>query len=142
VVLADIVSIYRPTPEPAPDGPSVDPLGEAFGPSVFPDGLMVLLGAVVVAAPRLPGLLPAPMPVVPPVVVPVLPLMDEPPVPEPAPAEPPAAPPPACANANVLDSDSTVARAMVVIFIVDSSFVMSAIQRAIDILCSGSLARL
>jgi hypothetical protein len=135
--LADIVSIYRPTPEPAPDGPSVDPLGEAFGPSVFPDGLMVLLGAVVVAAPRLPELPPAPVPVVPLVGLPAaLPLMP------PAPAEPPAAPPPACANANVLDSDSTVARAIVVIFIVTSSWVMSAIQRAIDILCSGSLARL
>jgi hypothetical protein len=130
--LADIVSIYRPTPEPGPDGPKVDPLGEAFGPSVFPDGLMVLLGAVVVAAPRLPELPPAPVPVVVPA-----PLADEPPTPELAPAEPPA-----CANANVLDSDSTVARAIVVIFIVTSSWVMSAIQRAIDILCSGSLARL
>jgi hypothetical protein len=135
VVLADIVSIYRWTPEPAPDGPSVDPLGEAFGPSEFPDGLMVLLGAVVVAAPRLPELPPAPVPVVPPVVAPAL---DVPPAPE----APPAAPPPACANANVLDSDSIVARAIVVIFIVSSSWVMSAIQRAIDILCSGSLARL
>jgi hypothetical protein len=128
--LDDIISIYRPTPEPAPDGLSVDPLGEAFGPSEFPDGLMVLLGAVVLAAPKLPELPPAPVPVVPPVVVPApLPLMAEPP----APAEPPAAPPPACANANVLDSDSTVARAMVVIFIVNSSWVMSAIQRTIDI---------
>lgn len=93
---------------------------------------MVLLGAVVVAPPRLPELPPAPVPVVPPVVVPALDAPE-------APAEPPA---PACANANVLDSDSTVARAMVVIFIVTSSWVMSAIQRAIDILCSGSLARL
>jgi hypothetical protein len=132
--LADIVSIYRLRPEPAPDGPNVDPLGDAFGPSEFPDGLMVLFGAVVVAPPRLPELLPAPMPVVPPVVVPaLLPLTDEPPAPELAPA----APPPACANANVLDSDNTVARAIVVIFIVSSSCVMSAIQRAIDILGSG-----
>jgi hypothetical protein len=120
VSLADIVSIYLPTPEPAPDGPSVDPLGEAFGPSEFPDGLMVLLGAVVVAPPRLPALPPAPVPVVPPDGLPAaLPPMDAPPAPE-APAEPPAAPPPACANANVLDSDSTVARAIVVIFIVNS----------------------
>jgi hypothetical protein len=94
---------------------------------------MVLLGAVVVAPPRLAELVPAPMPVVPPVVVPALPLTDEPPAPELAPA----APPPACANANVLDSDNTVARAIVVIFIVSSSCVMSAIQRAIDILGSG-----
>jgi hypothetical protein len=102
---------------------------------------MVLLGAVVVAPPSLPELLPVPMPVVPPVVVPVLlPLMDEPPAPELTPAEPP--PPAACANANVLDSENTVARAIVVSFIVSSSCVMSAIQRAIDILCSGSLARL
>ena len=108
-----------------------------MGPSVFPDGLMVLLGAVVVARP--PELLPVAMPVVPPVVVPVLlPLMDEPPAPEPAPAEPPAA----CASANVLDNESIVARAIVVSFIVHSSWVMSAIQRPIDILCSGSLARL
>jgi hypothetical protein len=115
-VLADIVSIYRPTPEPAPDGPSVDPLGEAFGPSEFPDGLMVLLGAVVVAPPRLPELPPAPVPVVPPVGLPAaLPPVDAPPAPE-----APAAPPPACANANVLDSDSIVARAIVVIFIVSS----------------------
>jgi hypothetical protein len=95
---------------------------------------MVLLGAVVVA----PALLPAPVPVVPPVVVPApLPLMDEPPAPELAPAAPPPAAPPAWASANVLDSDNTVARAIVVIFIVSSSCVMSAIQRAIDILCSG-----
>jgi hypothetical protein len=100
---------------------------------------MVLLGAVVVAPPRLPDLLPAPMPVVPPVVVPLLPpLMEEPPAPELAPAEPPAA----CANANVVDSENTAARAIVVSFIVSSSCIMSAIQRPIDILCSGSLARL
>ena len=111
-----------------------------MGPSVFPDGLMVLLGAVVVARP--PELLPVAMPVVPPVVVPVLllPLMDEAPAPEPEPA--PAEPPAACASANVLDSESTVARAIVVSFIVNSSWVMSVIQRPIDILCSGSLARL
>jgi hypothetical protein len=133
VVLAGIFSIYRWTPEPAPDGVSVEPLGEAFGPSEFPDGLMVLLGAVVVG----PELLPLPMPVVPPVVVPVLlPLMDVPPAPELAPAEPPP-PAAACANANVLESVKAAARAIVVSFIVSSSCVMSAIQRPIDILCSG-----
>ena len=104
---------------------------------MFPDGLMVLLGAVVVAPPRLPELLPVPMPVVPPVVVPVLPpLMEEPPALELTPAEPPP-PPVACANANVPDSENIVARAIVVSFIVSYSCVMLGIQRAIDLFVGG-----
>jgi hypothetical protein len=57
---------YRLGLEPGPVGASVDPLGEAFGASVFPEGFAVL-----------PGLAdePFPIPVVPEVPVPVVPLV-------------------------------------------------------------------
>ena len=106
-------------------------------PSEFPDGFLVLGGAV--AEPVV--LLPVPIPVVdPPVDEPAVPpLMDEPPVVEPAPAEPPA--PPVCANANVLDSANAVARAIVVSFIVRSLCVVSCRPNvAASVLCSGSFA--
>ncbi|MDB5606288.1 MAG: hypothetical protein JWP25_3188 [Bradyrhizobium sp.] len=93
----------------------MDPLGEPLGPSVLPDGFMVLFGPVV--APMFPD------PVVRPVVLPfvdepvVVPLAAEPPAVELPPAELPLL----CASANVLDSAKAVARAMVVSFMVDSS---------------------
>jgi hypothetical protein len=90
----------------------VEPLGEALGPSVFPDGFIVLFG------PPADAPLAFPMPVVPPLVPP---LIDEPPVVPLAAAPPAAEPPPAeppllCASANVLDSANAVAKAMVVSF--------------------------
>jgi hypothetical protein len=109
----DLISNYLLSPEPGPVGVSVDPLGEALGPSVFPDGFIVLFG------PPADAPLAFPMPVVPPVLPP---LIDEPPVVPLAAAPPAAEPPPAelpllCANANVLDSANAVAKAMVVSFI-------------------------
>ena len=105
-------------PEPGPLGVKVDPLGEGFGPSVLPDGFMVLFGLVPTE------------PVVPePVALPVaLPFMDEPTVDPPAEVPPavepppaPAAPPvPLCASANVLESANAVASAIVLSFIVSS----------------------
>jgi hypothetical protein len=107
---------YRLRPEPGPVGVKVDPLGEPFGPSVFPDGFM-LLGALLVGVE--PVVLPAPMPVVPFVVLPVEPpLMDAPPVAELAPPEAP--PVLVCATANVLDSASAAARVIVESFMVVS----------------------
>lgn len=93
-------------PEPEPVGVSVDPLGEALGPSVFPDGLWVLFGEVT-------GAVAAPV---------VVPLVEEPLVVLPAaglPAAelPPVEPPPLCASANVLESERAVASAIVVTFI-------------------------
>jgi hypothetical protein len=96
-------------PEPEPEGERVDPLGEALGPRVFPDGLWVLFGVVTEAPPV-------------PVVVPfveepvVLPLAAEPPAAELPPAVPDEAPP-ACASAKLLESANAVANAMVVSFI-------------------------
>ena len=97
-------------PEPGPVGVSVEPLGEAFGPSVLPEGLAVLFGYPMV--PLVPEL-----PVVPPTEEPVV----VPPAAEP-PALPPAEPPedPLCANANVPESAKAVASAIVVSFIVVS----------------------
>jgi hypothetical protein len=116
-------------------GANVDPLGEPFVPSVFPDGFVVLGALLVVAEPVV---LPAPMPVVPPVVVPVAPpLMDAPPVAELAPAE--LLPLLVCANANVLDSANAVARAIVVSFMVVSLCALfQAVQHPTNALCSGS----
>jgi hypothetical protein len=102
----------------------VDPLGEALGPSVFPDGLIVVFGPV------LPPVFPEPaVPVFLPVVLPVvLPFVDEP-VAVPLAAEPPAAelppaePPPLCASANVLDSARAVAKAIFVSLMIDPSLV-------------------
>ena len=103
-------------PEPGPVGVSVEPLGEEFGPSVFPEGLAVLFGFV--TAPPVPEL---------PVVVPfiedpvVVPLPADPPAVELPPAAPPEDPP-LCASANVLESAKAVANAIVVSFIVVSLF--------------------
>jgi hypothetical protein len=44
---------YLLRPDPEPVGVSVEPLGEALGPRVFPDGLWVLFGEVTVV-PALP----------------------------------------------------------------------------------------
>jgi len=114
-------------PEPGPVGVSVDPLGEAPAPIVLPEGFMVLFGPVAVEPAA-----PVPMPVVPvPVALPgLVPLMDEPevvplvaapPEAEPAPAEPPLL----CASANVLDSASAVASAIVETFMAASLSAMS-----------------
>jgi hypothetical protein len=110
------VRFYLLMPEPGPVGVNVEPLGEAFGPSVLPEGLAVLLGLV--TAPPAPEL---------PVVVPfvdepvVVPLAAEPPAVELPPAEPPEEPP-LCASAKVLESAKAVASAIVVSFIVVSFF--------------------
>lgn len=105
-------SYYRLVPEPGPVGVNVDPLGEPLGPSVFPDGFMLVGGLLVGAEP----VLPVAAPVVPPVVLPVAPpLMDAPPA---VPAPPDAPPALVCASANVLDSANAVASAIVVSFIV------------------------
>ena len=111
---------YLLRPEPGPVGVSVDPLGEEPAPMVLPDGFMVVLGpgAVERVAP-----VPIPVVVLPGVVAPidepvllVLPLAAAPPEAEPAPAEPPLL----CASANVLDSASAVANAIVETFMVAS----------------------
>jgi hypothetical protein len=101
-------------PEPGPVGANVEPLGEEFGPSVLPEGLIVSFGLL--TAPPVPEL---------PVVVPlieepvVVPLAAEPPAAELPPVEPPEDPPP-CASASVLESARAVANAIVVSFIVVS----------------------
>jgi len=97
---------YFLRPEPAPVGAIVEPLGEAFGPRVFPDGLWVLFGEVTVAPPV-------------PVVVP----FDVEPAALPvaaAPAEAPDEAPPACASANVLERAKAIANAIVLNLIVVS----------------------
>jgi hypothetical protein len=111
-------STYLPRPEPGPLGVRVDPLGEGFGASVFPDGFMVLFG-LVPTEPVEPTE-PAARPV-------VLPFMDEPTVDPlaavpPAAELPPAAPPalPLCASANVLESANAVASAIVLSFMISS----------------------
>jgi hypothetical protein len=92
-------------------GVSVDPLGEALGPRVFPDGLWVLFGEAT-EAPAFPVVVPLD---VEPVALPV--------VAEPA-EVPPAAPldeaPPACASAKVLENANAVANTIVVSFMVVS----------------------
>jgi hypothetical protein len=109
-------------PEPGPVGVRVEPLGEEFGPSVFPDGLMVLFGL----APAPPVVLPSmELPVV--VELPAVPPAVELPPAEPAaelpPAEPPPAPPPPCASAKVELRARTEASATVVSFMVVLSLV-------------------
>jgi hypothetical protein len=104
-----LLLLYLLKPEPGPVGVSVDPLGEALGPSVLPDGLWVLFGEVTGAA----GAVTRPVVVV---------FVEEPFVVPPAaglPAAelPPVEPPPLCANANVLESARAVASAIVVTFI-------------------------
>ena len=105
--------LYLLVPEPGPVGVNVEPLGEAFGPSVLPEGLAVLFGFV--TAPPVPEL-PVVRFIEEPVVVP---LAAEPPAVELPPAEPPEDPP-LCATANVLESAKAVANASVVSFIVVS----------------------
>jgi hypothetical protein len=100
--------LYLPIPEPGPVGVSVDPLGEALGPSVLPEGLWVLLG-------------PAGAVVVEPAVLPVVPVVDEPVVvPVPVAELPPAEPVPLCASAKVAESANAAANAIVVSFMIDS----------------------
>src|ERR1700675_3768824 len=102
-------------PEPEPVGVSVEPLGEALGPRVFPDGLWVLFGEVTVA--------PAFPVVVPFIDEPVaLPVAAEPPAAGEPPVGPAADPPPLCASASakVLESASAVANAIVPSFIISS----------------------
>jgi len=98
---------YLLKPEPEPVGVSVEPLGEALGPRVFPDGLWVLLGEVT-EAPAVPVVLP----------------LDVEPVALPVAAEPAEVPldeaPPACASAKVLESVKAVASAIVLSFMVVS----------------------
>jgi hypothetical protein len=106
-------SVYLPMPDPGPVGANVDPLGEALGPSVLPDGLWVLFG---LAGPR--GLEPGALPV-------VVPLVDEPVVVPlaaglPAAELPPAEPVPLCASANVLESANAAASAIVASFMIVS----------------------
>jgi len=100
-------------PEPGPVGASVDPLGEAPGARLFPDGFMLVLpfGKV---GPVVEGDL-VPMPTVPPVLVP---LIDEPVAALPAApeVEPAVEPPLLCAKASVLDSAKAPASAIVVNF--------------------------
>jgi hypothetical protein len=99
-------------PEPGPVGVKVDPLGEPLGASVFPDGFVVVLGALVVPArPTVePGGFAIPFPFTDEPVV-------EPPVLEPAPDVPPLL---LCASANVLESASAPANAIVMSFMVAS----------------------
>jgi hypothetical protein len=97
--------LYLPIPEPGPVGVSVDPLGEALGPSVLPDGLWVLFGLAGAVAVD-----PAVLPVVgEPVVVPV-----------PVAELPPAEPVPLCASAKVPESANAAANAIVVSLMIDS----------------------
>jgi hypothetical protein len=101
--------VYRPVPEPGPEGVKVDPLGEEPAPIVLPDGLVVEPGPLAE-----PAVLPVELPV-PLIVVPLDPAVPAPALPPLVPAvEPPAAPPPACASANVLERASAVANAIVV----------------------------
>jgi hypothetical protein len=96
-------------------GVSVDPLGEALGPRVLPEGLWVLFGEVTVA-PAFPVVVPfIDEPV-------VLPVAAEPPAGEPAPVEPAAEAPALCASAQVLESASAVAvaNAIVLSFMISS----------------------
>jgi hypothetical protein len=94
-------------------GASVEPLGEALGPRVFPDGLWVLFGEVT-EAPAVPVVLPFDVEPV------ALPLAADPPDAELPPAAPPAEAPPACASAKVLESAKAAANAIVLSFMVVS----------------------
>jgi hypothetical protein len=114
--------LYRPVPEPGPDGVSVEPLGDELGPTVLPDGFVFVLEPFAEPA-VLPVELPLPLMVLPldPVVPPVLPPLIPAAPPAKPPAEPPPAPPPACAYANVLERARAVANAIVVSFMLVSS---------------------
>jgi hypothetical protein len=123
--------VYLLRPEPGPVGVSVEPLGEAPAPTVLPDGFMVLFGPVAVERVE-------PVPVALPVVVPlvdgdvVVPLVAAPPEAEPAPAEPPLL----CASANVLDSASAVASAIVETFMAAFLSTYPLINRGV-VICSA-----
>ena len=100
--------LYLPIPEPGPVGVSVDPLGEALGPSVLPDGLWVLFG---LAGPRADE----------PAVLPVVPVVDEPVVvPVPVAELPPAEPVPLCASAKVPETANAAASVIVASLLIDS----------------------
>jgi hypothetical protein len=104
-------------PEPGPVGVSVDPLGEGRAPIVLPEGFMVGFRLLLlVVAPVAGG------PAVLPVVIPFIDELDVGPLAAgPALLVPPAEPPlPTCARANVLDSASAPANAMVISFMVAS----------------------
>ena len=81
-------------------GVNVDPLGEALGPSVLPDGLWVLFGLTTGAVVVEPAVLPV---VVPFVDEPVTPPVADPPAAELPPAEP------LCATAKPLESANAAA---------------------------------
>ena len=97
---------YLLKPEPGPLGVRVDPLGEALGPSVLPDGFWVLFGDVTgaVALPVVALFVEEPVVVLPAAELPAAEL-------------PPVEPPPLCASANVLESARAAASAIVVSFI-------------------------
>jgi hypothetical protein len=99
-------------PEPGPVGAEGEPLGEPLGASGLPDGFVAELEPVAggVVVPALPVVVPL---VEEPVVVP---LAVEPPAVE----LPPAVPPPLWASANVLESASAPANAIVAILMVVS----------------------
>jgi hypothetical protein len=116
---AGLFLIHLPVPDPGPVGPNVDPLGDALGPSVLPDGLWVLFGFMM-AGPLVvePAVLPVVVPFIDdPVLVPLaagLPAVELPPA-EPVPAEPLL-----CASANVLERANAVASAIVVSLMITS----------------------
>jgi hypothetical protein len=92
-----LAACYLLRPEPGPVGASVDPLGEAPGARVFPDGFILLFpfGDVVPLVDD-----PVPVPTVPPVPVP---LIEEPVLPAEPAVDPPAELPLLCAKARELD---------------------------------------
>ena len=114
---SDTHATYLLRPEPGPVGVRVDPLGEALGARLFPDGFMLVLpfGEV---GPVVEGDL-VPIPTVPPAPVP---LIDEPVAALPAApeVEPAVEPPLLCAKASVLDSAKAPASAIVVNFMMFS----------------------
>ena len=112
---AGLFLIHLPVPDPGPVGPNVDPLGDALGPSVLPDGLWVLFGFMMTG----------PLVVEPAVLPVVVPFIDDPvlvPLAAGLPAVelPPAEPALLCANANVLERANAVASAIVVSFMITS----------------------
>jgi hypothetical protein len=116
---SSLVRHYRLRPEPGPVGVNVDPLGEPDGASVFPDGFVVVLGPVRVP-PAIPVVEPGRFAIELPFTEPgAPPVAAEPPTLEPAP-DIPAPPPLLCASANVLESASAPANAIVISFIVVS----------------------
>jgi hypothetical protein len=103
-------------PEPDPLGASLEPLGDELGPTVLPDGFMLVLDPLLDPG-VVPVELPLPLNVLPlePVVPELMPAEPPAPAPVPPPAPPPV-PPPACASANVLDSANAVVNAIVLNF--------------------------